>query len=807
MEDTIERRLDERGVPGVGVTWSRIQEYAENYSKYAIVLVNDDPLNSLGEDTNLPLSKDQEKAWKRLAVWSYNSEPYFVLRGYAGVGKEQPLWCKVHTEDGPINLGDVHIGTRIYGQNGQLTTVTGVYPQGIKRYYKVTFRDGVSTYCGAQHLWNVISKRGKTVVYTTSQLLKNGLKNSAGYKYRVPLCLPVEYKKVDLPIHPYVMGVLLGDGCFRGMNMPPRISCATYDTAIMKKVRQLEPNFIYKRRKTSDNCYEYVIKSVIHHAKNNNRIKITLQKYGLWDKLSKEKFIPEDYLVSSIEDRWHLLQGLMDTDGSGPRSGTARFSTASRKLKNNVIRLVQSLGGMAIEIKTGRNGEYALNIKTLRNPFTLKRKAQYWNCKGMNNPVRSIKSIKLVGQTEQMCISVAAKDNLYLTDNFIVTHNTYLLRKLAETKKDVFFTAPTNKATKVLARATASEAKTTYSQLGIRMQQDDDRLVLTFSKDAPYMPKGSILVVDEASMVGEELLDFIQKVQIKTKCKVLFVGDPAQLPPVGEKFTKAWRVTDENKNRAFMRQIMRFDNQLLTVATKIRENLVEEKFISPIKDDNKDGQGVFLLKSRRKFHEYIDEMLSPLDFYSTKVIAWRNKTVNAYNDRIRENIGFKDPYHAGDILLIAEPVEAYGHIIASIDDEYYVQQVNSSSVRVDVSPNNVCMVNVWEVHVEDDEKQKLILRIAKEQYEVDRILSEKAEAARTAEPGLRRKLWLEFWEVKGLFNKVRYGYAITAHRAQGSTYKNVLIDQHDIMQNPNKREAMRALYVGCTRATQSLYAY
>lgn len=402
------------------------------------------------------------------------------------------------------------------------------------------------------------------------------------------------------------------------------------------------------------------------------------------------------------------------------------------------------------------------------------------------------------------------KSSYFILRGYAGTGKTYLLRKLAELQVDVFFTAPTNKAAKVLAKSTRREAKTTYAQLGIRMQQEEDRLILTFSDDPPYMPKNSILVVDEASMVGEELFAFIQKVVERTKCKVLFVGDPAQLPPVGEKFTKAWRATDKPDHRAFMREVMRFDNQLLTVATKIRDYLVEERYISPIKDDN-DGigsnKGVFLLKNRKVYTSYIDTLTQPDMFADIKVIAWRNKTVNAYNERIRSNFGFTRPYEVGDILMIAEPVEEAGHIVASIDDEYIVSEVLDSSISVWMDDGSKPSVDVWILQLQDAEGSKLCLNIAKEQFEVDRLLSIKADLAHNAKPNMKRKFWLDFWSAKRQFHKVRYGYAITAHRAQGSTYLEVFVDQQDIMQNSNKREAMRALYVASTRASKCLFTY
>lgn len=396
----------------------------------------------------------------------------------------------------------------------------------------------------------------------------------------------------------------------------------------------------------------------------------------------------------------------------------------------------------------------------------------------------------------------------FILRGYAGTGKTFLLQKLASLNLDVYFTAPTNKATKVLSRATKSPAKTTYSQLGIRMQQDEDKLTLTFGDKPPYLPANSILVVDEASMVGEELYGFIRKVVKKTRCKVLFVGDPAQLPPVGEPFTKAWKATTDSDNRAFMRQVMRFDNQLLKLATKIRERLIDKKYVSPLKNDNDEYEGVFKLP-QKDFEKLIDKHTEPKDWLTTKVIAWRNKTVNHYNNRIRTNFGFTAPFEIGDVVLMAEPVEMHGQIIAAIDDEYVIEDVDSSKERVwmDEVKEGVTLVDVWVLKLRDDENQTLTIRVAKNQADVDFILSQKAKIARDADSKDRREAWKDFWATKALFSKVRYGYALTAHRAQGSTYSNVFVDQQDILANSNQAEAMRCLYVACTRASHAVYSF
>lgn len=400
-----------------------------------------------------------------------------------------------------------------------------------------------------------------------------------------------------------------------------------------------------------------------------------------------------------------------------------------------------------------------------------------------------------------------SSDNYFVLRGYAGSGKSFLLKKLKELDITVYYTAPTNKATKVLSRFTQRECHTIYSLLGIRMSQDDDKLVLTYSDDPPYIPKNSVIVIDESSMISEGLLSFIKKTVKRTKCKVLFVGDPAQLPPVGETRTKAWSVTNLKENHAFLKKVVRYDNQLLSLATEIRENIKTKNYYSPIKDDNQKDEGVFLLP-KSKFMNLLEMYNKPEDFIDRKVIAWKNVTVNHYNNSIRENLGFNWPFEKNDILLIAEPVEQNGQIVSTIDDEYIVQSVDKSSIKVYKNKEEQPYIKVWSLIVQDDSGTQLTLSIPIDKGQLHEVLTYRANLAKNAENSNdRRSLWREFWAIKRTFHSVRYGYALTAHRAQGSTYTSCFIDQRDIMSNTNKKEALRCLYVAATRPTTSLFTF
>lgn len=402
----------------------------------------------------------------------------------------------------------------------------------------------------------------------------------------------------------------------------------------------------------------------------------------------------------------------------------------------------------------------------------------------------------------KLLVWVQNEEPYFLLRGFAGTGKSFLMKKLKDLNVDLFFTAPTNKATKVLSRFVETEAKTTFSQLGLRMSTDDENLVMEYGKNNPYLPKGSILIIDECSMVGTQLYDFIEETRRRTGCKVLYVGDPAQLPPVKEKRSRSWTCTEKRENIATLRKVMRYDNQLLKLATRIRQLMKDRNYDTyPIENDHEET-GVFVLKSQKRFIKELMQWSKPDDFLTRKVIAWRNKTVTNYNNIIREHFGFNDPYNVGDIILLAEPIEKNEVIIGHIDDEFKVKDVVSGEVATSCKT----IIPIWQLKIENEDGV-LLIRVPKNREDIDEVLAEKASKARNAHGVERRDLWRDFWDTKKIFAATRYGYSITSHRSQGSTFETVFLDQCDVLSNPNKREAMKCLYVAATRASKDLYSF
>jgi len=391
-------------------------------------------LKRLDTDLPWPLWKFQERDVARMLC-----KPNSMYAAFMGAGKASTLDAKILTPSGWVRMGDITIGDHVTGRDGKPHKVVGVYPQGKKEVYRVTFSDGASTECCDEHLWNVMSpqlknqsKGGYERWQTKSlrQIMDEGLRDRWGnLKNFIPMVEPVEFTpERDLPVDPYLLGLLLGDG-YLGKTTP---SISTADEAIIKEVARLIPSGM---EVVYSSGYDY---RLVNYGERVNPLYEHLDDLGVAGKLAQDKSVPERYLYASIEDRLSLLHGLMDSDGT-PSRLAATFCSVSKKLAEDMTHLARSLGGTAT-IKSRqtsythnghkRKGRMSWRVR-VRLPegiplFRLKRKLDLVEGKGKPDPTRSITSIEAVGEKECQCIQVDADDQLYVTDDFIVTHNTRL---------------------------------------------------------------------------------------------------------------------------------------------------------------------------------------------------------------------------------------------------------------------------------------------------------------------------------------------------------------------------------------------
>lgn len=374
-----------------------------------------------------------------------------VVLATAG-GKAQPLSCKIKTPTGWTLMGDIKIGDEVSTPDGNISKVVNIFPQGKKEIYKVTFDDDRYTECCIDHLWKVFSYTkysGWTDnwnVVSTKDLISISKYNTnkrkdGGMAVRVPLIEKDPTPDKEYPIHPYVVGCLLGDGTLT----VPSIGITSADKEIIDNIQALIPS-IYQLHRTTKIHYLITLRDKKHtkYRGFNNFIK----KIGLYGCDCYNKFIPAEYLNGSLSQRISLLQGILDTDGYAGKGGAVCISVTSERLAKDIVQLVRSIGGISKIRRVYKptftyNGAkkvgavtYTVSVIHSRPDtlVTLKRKKDRLSCVRKNRDLKlRIKSIENTGKIEDcQCISIDSKDHLYITDDYIVTHNTFTMASLVE---------------------------------------------------------------------------------------------------------------------------------------------------------------------------------------------------------------------------------------------------------------------------------------------------------------------------------------------------------------------------------------
>lgn len=375
-------------------------------------------------------------------------------------GAEQPNSELIMTKEGWRPMGSIKVGDLIYTPKGTLTKVLEIFPQGVKDVYELELLDGRKVKCGENHLWAVKRKKGggkhkdKINILSTKELLEKGLtykttapafggkKEYLGFIYSLPGIEPTQFEKKELKIPPYVLGCLLGDG---STNKKSVQLCSADQQIFDEVIKELGDDYYYGSKDKQENnqswryniCYKGRFdfennQEYINYKQGVNPLKRYIDAYGLGESNCYNKHIPKDYLFSNFEDRLALLQGLMDTDGYVNKEGADyHFTTVSEQLALDVAHLSRSLGINTIVAKFNKAKEenadyYRVRLKPKFPLFRLKRKLERQENRTSKSyrADNSIKSItKLDYQEESTCIMVEDEDHLYLTRDFIPTHN------------------------------------------------------------------------------------------------------------------------------------------------------------------------------------------------------------------------------------------------------------------------------------------------------------------------------------------------------------------------------------------------
>lgn len=389
-----------------------------------------------------------------------------------------------------IKIKDLQVGDTIYGRNGRPTKVLGVYPQGELDEYRVTLMDGRSICCSEDHLWTVYQvqwdkpKENKTNIWrplTTIELIDRGIKepNSDGThpnrcRWFLPMNKALEFPEKDLPVDPYVVGAFIGDGCCT----EPSLGISSSDEFIPNEIARIlgaksaekeKHEYTWKFCSNDEQLVEMNKRGYPLRYSNNGR-KPSLQSKDVLEqlpelhgKLAHEKSIPAMYKTGSVQQRYDLIQGLFDTDGTIRNSDRyhVQFFSSSYALVKDVQEVFASLG-ISSTIKkvadvgepcgnkkypdreyTTKHPEYSLHVNCPNelkpNLFRLPRKKER-AFEAAKHPKKhhydriGIASIEPTGRRVPMtCIRVDAPDSLFVAGtDCIVTHNTMISKGVAK---------------------------------------------------------------------------------------------------------------------------------------------------------------------------------------------------------------------------------------------------------------------------------------------------------------------------------------------------------------------------------------
>lgn len=512
-----------------------------------------------------------------------------VLLSSAGSGKSCPDSTPLPTPNGWTTVGEVKVGDYLFDRRGNPTKVLGVYPQGEREVYEITFRDKRKARCSIDHIWSVHKSTWKDKNdfrdYTLKQILEDEwvIEDERGYKsylFSIPCSKAVKYENnKKLKVNPYLFGVFLGEGCCQEQDLT---LFSSKEELIIRVQKILNSPQLYKEQLSCEWTF--------YKDLNNNRFK-TQEILGEYKESiccrSYEKSIPDDFKYSSIEDRYELIRGLMDTKGIITRARGeyhVRFSTMSPKLRDDFIEVMGSLGYVCSYKTNKRSDKYTLgeayeiiiNIPNAEKHklFSLSEKKEIaLECKdrkqNQNFDRTTIINIKKLDYKEEMtCFYVDNDEHLFLINNFLCTHNTTVLtervkflRNKGVPAKDIVCISFSNLAAEEIRSRLDDEVckemfigtihsyanyilKTNGIDLSIDINMGKFDKILEKALTLPRRKfiKVKHLLIDEFQDTGDKEWEFIQHIPYEN---IYVLGDERQCQPAG---TKVLTIENEEKN-------------------------------------------------------------------------------------------------------------------------------------------------------------------------------------------------------------------------------------------------------------------
>ena len=433
-------------------------------------------------------------------------------------------------------------------------------------------------------------------------------------------------------------------------------------------------------------------------------------------------------------------------------------------------------------------------------------------------------------------------DSIYVLKGWAGTGKTYCVSFLVRYVLDVIYpnknwykiavTGPTNKSVRVIKKTTGIKNprvtfQTIHKLLGLteRITSDGQQEFVNQGDFEPQIKKTKLLIIDEVSMLNDDL--FHEILRYRSDIKIICMGDPAQIPPVGkpdcipfmDELLEMYGIkTLELKT--IMRQ--KGDNPIIDTSVLIRTDLENPYIETGIESNLNDrGEGIEFLNLnsssiRESFNDILSSYFNSEEFKEdpeySKIIAWRNKTVEKMNQLVRkviygdESIGSK--ILLGEKLIANNPIIEMGQILFNTNDEFTVDkfEIKTENVRVADEEGGLKYYETGVTFLNDEDKKITyfidILHEDSESYFF--VLANKLKKIAIEKKG-KEKSWIKYYDFIRRFADVSYAYSITAHKSQGSTYTTAFVLEDDIDVNPNVVERNRIKYTAYTRSSKKLY--
>lgn len=430
------------------------------------------------------------------------------------------------------------------------------------------------------------------------------------------------------------------------------------------------------------------------------------------------------------------------------------------------------------------------------------------------------------------------------------TGKTYLVKALIKncglSYSVIGLSAPTHKACRVLNESIGIpnvKVNTLQSDLGLRINFDVDKFDIS---SPPFDPRGRIkigdyklYIIDESSMINRGLCMFLEKTCISNKCKIIYIGDSSQLAPVNEKYSSAFKGTKTFKLTQVVRQ--GDDNPISYLLDLLRYDIEHKSFnfLNYINNNrskfNEDNTKGYRVCNPKEFDEIVynnfndEELTRNVDY--TKVIAYTNNTVSTWNKFIRNSIikdADKSVITKNDLIIsYVTIVNQFNEAVIKNSEEYILKDVvNYTHPKYQLKG---FMVRFIAIHGGTNTTPLFILD-HKDNFTMQMYVktsNELIEAAKSSNAKVRAQKWRDYYEFKEscllltniisstgkiLFSRdLDYGFSLTSHKSQGSTFDTTLVDVNDIVfdkyGNPytDAEEVNRRLYVACSRSKNKLY--